>query len=101
MLVMVTLLALCFDLYCLVNLTQVGLSIVILATLFSTGTFICMQLLVLTALTFRQMKLEEANLKVLIPTYLCFDLPAVKLDVIQKMPAIYEASPIMLNVFVA
>lgn len=52
-LVIVLLLALCFDLYCLINLTQAGLSIVILATIFSTGIFICMQLLVLTALTLR------------------------------------------------
>jgi hypothetical protein len=101
MLVMVTLLALCFDLYCLVNLTQAGLTIVILATIFSTGIFICMQLLVLAALTYRQMKLEEANLKVLIPTYLCFDISVVKLDIIQRMPDLYEASPIMLNVLAA
>lgn len=45
------------------------------------------------------MKLEETNLKLPIPIHLCFDLSPTKVDVIKRLPYIYEASPVMLDVY--
>ena len=51
--VFLTVFAMCFDLYCLVNLTYTGLSLTLLSTAFALGIFILIQPIILTMLTFR------------------------------------------------
>jgi hypothetical protein len=44
------------------------------------------------------MSLENQNLKTPIPAYLCFDLPSAKVDIIKRVPHLYQTSPAVIDI---